>query len=123
MTQDPIGLGPDANQYRYCENAPTSFADPNGLQTTPLKIEAKRPITVHCPPSDMDMANKEAEKIPGLTYGGKPVYVYPKLSEQFGGRMNCVHTMRMDGNFTRSPTTASCASLRMTKRPKYAQDE
>jgi RHS repeat-associated protein len=31
LTQDPSGLGPDSNRYRYCGNAPTSWVDPSGL--------------------------------------------------------------------------------------------
>ncbi|MGO8688140.1 MAG: hypothetical protein ACLQLG_00760 [Thermoguttaceae bacterium] len=31
MTQDPSGLGPDANPYRYCGNGPTDGMDPSGL--------------------------------------------------------------------------------------------
>ena len=31
MGQDPAGLGPDANPYRYCGNSPTAATDPSGL--------------------------------------------------------------------------------------------
>ena len=32
LTQDPDGLGPDANPYRYCGNGPTDWVDPSGLR-------------------------------------------------------------------------------------------
>jgi RHS repeat-associated protein len=31
MSEDPSGLGPDSNPYRYCGNSPTNFIDPSGL--------------------------------------------------------------------------------------------
>jgi RHS repeat-associated protein len=31
LSEDPIGLAPDANPYRYVNNAPTYTTDPNGL--------------------------------------------------------------------------------------------
>ena len=31
LSQDPLGLGPDSNPYRYCGNGPTGFVDPSGL--------------------------------------------------------------------------------------------
>ncbi|MGA2069538.1 MAG: RHS repeat-associated core domain-containing protein [Thermoguttaceae bacterium] len=31
MGQDPLGLGPDANPYRYCGNGPTNATDPTGM--------------------------------------------------------------------------------------------
>jgi hypothetical protein len=31
MSQDPSGLGPDTNPYRYVGNSPTNFVDPSGL--------------------------------------------------------------------------------------------
>ncbi len=34
-TQDPTGLGPDGDPYRYCGNNPASEVDPSGLATTP----------------------------------------------------------------------------------------
>jgi len=34
LSQDPSGLGPDANPYRYCGNGPTNGADPSGLGQT-----------------------------------------------------------------------------------------
>jgi RHS repeat-associated protein len=30
MSQDPLGLGPDSNPYRYAYNSPTNLTDPNG---------------------------------------------------------------------------------------------
>jgi RHS repeat-associated protein len=35
LSQDPSGLGPDANPYRYCGNGPTGAADPAGLVVLP----------------------------------------------------------------------------------------
>ncbi len=32
MSQDPTGLGPDSNPYRYVANGPTNATDPSGLQ-------------------------------------------------------------------------------------------
>jgi RHS repeat-associated protein len=32
LSQDPLGLGPDTNPYRYCGNEPTSRTDPRGLE-------------------------------------------------------------------------------------------
>ena len=31
LSQDPSGLGPDSNPYRYCGNGPTDGTDPSGL--------------------------------------------------------------------------------------------
>jgi hypothetical protein len=31
LSQDPLGLGPDTNPYRYCGNGPTNGTDPSGL--------------------------------------------------------------------------------------------
>ena len=31
MSQDPAGLGPDSNPYRYCGNGPTDGTDASGL--------------------------------------------------------------------------------------------
>jgi RHS repeat-associated protein len=31
LTQDPLGLGPDSNPYRYCGNGPTDGIDPSGM--------------------------------------------------------------------------------------------
>jgi RHS repeat-associated protein len=31
MSEDPSGLGPDSNPYRYCKNSPTNGSDPTGL--------------------------------------------------------------------------------------------
>jgi RHS repeat-associated protein len=31
LCQDPLGLGPDTNPYRYCGNGPTDGTDPSGL--------------------------------------------------------------------------------------------
>jgi len=33
LTQDPLGLGPDTNPYRYCGNGPTDGTDPSGMGT------------------------------------------------------------------------------------------
>ena len=30
VSQDPPGLGPDSNPYRYCGNGPTDGTDPSG---------------------------------------------------------------------------------------------
>jgi RHS repeat-associated protein len=35
MTQDPSGLGPDTNPYRYCGNDPIDETDPSGLEDAP----------------------------------------------------------------------------------------
>lgn len=34
LSQDPSGLGPDSNPYRYCDNAPAGGTDPEGLGDT-----------------------------------------------------------------------------------------
>jgi RHS repeat-associated protein len=31
LSEDPTGLGPDTNPYRYCGNDPTNETDPTGL--------------------------------------------------------------------------------------------
>jgi RHS repeat-associated protein len=38
MSEDPTGLGPDSNPYRYVGNSPTNFVDPSGLAA---------PIVIH----------------------------------------------------------------------------
>lgn len=40
MSQDPSGLTPDCNPYRYVENTPTNYTDPSGIQQ---KAAATRP--------------------------------------------------------------------------------
>ncbi len=35
ITEDPVGLGPDSNPYRYCGNDPTNEIDPSGLAGLP----------------------------------------------------------------------------------------
>jgi RHS repeat-associated protein len=36
LSQDPLGLGPDSNPYRYVGNGPTDEADPSGLAYYPI---------------------------------------------------------------------------------------
>jgi len=38
-SQDPLGLGPDSNLYRYVVNAPTYHIDPSGLQSEPTAYQ------------------------------------------------------------------------------------
>ena len=38
MGQDPLGLGPDANPYRYCRNDPTIYCDPTGLDAQEIRV-------------------------------------------------------------------------------------
>ncbi len=33
LSQDPDGLGPDVNPYRYCGNSATNYVDPSGMAT------------------------------------------------------------------------------------------
>jgi len=35
LSEDPSGLGPDSNPYRYCDNGPTDRTDAEGLATYP----------------------------------------------------------------------------------------
>ena len=35
LSEDPSGLGPDPNKYRYVHNSPTNFTDPSGLYGEP----------------------------------------------------------------------------------------
>ncbi len=35
LSEDPLGLGPDPNPYRYCGNGPTDGSDPSGLAAAP----------------------------------------------------------------------------------------
>jgi RHS repeat-associated protein len=37
MSQDPLGLGPDSNPYRYVGNSPTNYTDPKGTNIHPLR--------------------------------------------------------------------------------------
>ena len=37
LTEDPSGLGPDSNPYRYVGNDPTNATDPSGLAAPPQK--------------------------------------------------------------------------------------
>ena len=41
MSEDPDGLGPDVNQYRYCDNSPTRGIDSSGLATVFWTNEVK----------------------------------------------------------------------------------
>ena len=36
ISQDPLGLEPDTNPYRYCGDSPTNYVDPSGLGSLPL---------------------------------------------------------------------------------------
>ena len=36
LSQDPLGLGPDSNPYRYCGNGPTDGTDPSGMEEKPV---------------------------------------------------------------------------------------
>ena len=38
MSQDPLGLLPDTNAYRYCGNNPMSSVDPSGLSSEPVGV-------------------------------------------------------------------------------------
>jgi len=38
LTQDPLGLGPDTNPYRYRGNAPTDGIDPSGMEVQVLCV-------------------------------------------------------------------------------------
>jgi RHS repeat-associated protein len=40
LSQDPLGLGPDSNPYRYCGNGPADATDPRGTQY----IDPKEPL-------------------------------------------------------------------------------
>jgi RHS repeat-associated protein len=37
LSQDPLGLAPDSNPYRYVSNGPTNATDPNGQYLIPSK--------------------------------------------------------------------------------------
>ena len=40
LSQDPSGLGPDTNPYRYCGNDPTDGTDPSGLRSNNSREKA-----------------------------------------------------------------------------------
>jgi RHS repeat-associated protein len=42
LSQDPLGLGPDSNPYRYVYNEPTDRSDPSGLFAIPLGLDITR---------------------------------------------------------------------------------
>ena len=44
LTQDPSGLGPDSNPYRYCGNGPTDETDPTGLDATATPSASAIPL-------------------------------------------------------------------------------
>jgi len=44
LTQDPLGLGPDTNPYRYCGNGPTDGIDPSGLKWRIKRDKSERII-------------------------------------------------------------------------------
>jgi RHS repeat-associated protein len=46
LSQDPSGLGPDVNPFRYCDNGPTNAIDPTGLQQ-PEPAAKPKPIPPH----------------------------------------------------------------------------
>jgi RHS repeat-associated protein len=43
ISEDPTGLGPDTNPYRYVKNSPTNLVDPSGLEGVPPTPET-RPV-------------------------------------------------------------------------------
>ncbi len=45
LSQDPLGLGPDANPYRYCGNAPTDGMDSSGLDGVVMQLAYKAQST------------------------------------------------------------------------------
>jgi RHS repeat-associated protein len=46
MSEDPSGLGPDSNPYRYVGNSPTNFVDPSGLRDEIVGSDGKIIVTV-----------------------------------------------------------------------------
>jgi RHS repeat-associated protein len=47
LSQDPLGLGPDMNPYRYVGNSPTNAIDPGGLQPQgqgPIQLTQPQPL-------------------------------------------------------------------------------
>ena len=44
LTEDPLGLGPDTNSYRYCGNGPTDGIDPSGMEEKPVTEWLKNDI-------------------------------------------------------------------------------
>lgn len=50
LSEDPIGLGPDANPYRYVGNSPINFTDPSGQQPPPQFVNVGAPPTTPAPP-------------------------------------------------------------------------
>ena len=38
LSEDPIGLGPDVNPYRYVGNSPSNYIDPSGLEAATIGI-------------------------------------------------------------------------------------
>ena len=44
MSQDPTGLGPDSNPYRYCGNGATDATDPTGLAAVPPPVTGVLPV-------------------------------------------------------------------------------
>jgi RHS repeat-associated protein len=45
MSEDPSGLPPDSDPYRYVGNSPTNFIDPSGLNTVDITTIRVRYIT------------------------------------------------------------------------------
>jgi RHS repeat-associated protein len=47
LSEDPIGLDPDTNPYRYVGNGPTNATDPNGLDASITRGDIHTGIEVH----------------------------------------------------------------------------
>jgi RHS repeat-associated protein len=69
-TQDPTGLTPDSNNYRYTHNGPTNAIDPTGLEEMPASRYAAKP----------DSKRKSLTSGVIITVKGERVIVFPNQS-------------------------------------------
>ena len=64
LSEDPLGLGPDANPYRYVYNSPPNFTDPTGegvfLLLVPLAIYASKVLRESAIETGVEWAVAEA---------------------------------------------------------------
>ena len=91
LSEDPSGLGPDVNAYRYCSNAPTSNEDPSGLGPFDSALpSAVGPVVTPSSPTapagsvSAPIANKPVGLIPYASLPFIPIPSKPKTMNEVG---------------------------------------
>jgi len=65
MSQDPLGIGPDNNPYRYVRANPVNVGDPSGLTE----------FIVRCPPEALQIAVGDCAALGGVNWAKPPICI------------------------------------------------